>query len=425
MGFETPKASTGYTPEEKAEALKQARKEEGTRQEVTFDQQMDNLVFSRYRKDWAEDGKLDKADKKYIDIMETEYRNGNLEIPLAQIQFEISGLKGDIELKSQDHDPKTGYLKPESVEEIIKLQNRLKELSLLERGLLEKEDFSAGKELDLGELLYNKRKEFMERAKSIQGESYSKEKFIQYNKLLEVLPDEFTPKMWQEVLKDIEVDLSIAEGERDYFLTSFVKGEIEIEEARHELGTRLRQQAELKRYKEMIEEKVYGPGPKSEEEKQRIEDLRKKLEADTGKESEPDIEKARKTLGEEKVREVDIPRPEFLKGRDFEERFSDIKFQDISEKDIKDFRNHVLRAIDSLKMALIKHRLEGGKPEHRIVGNIVNIASGEGVRFAEKIIAKKERRVLPGQISAMDIRQFLKEYCDYELKDKDWDNYFS
>ncbi len=110
----------GYTVEQKQEALKQAEKE---RQVISPDRTMDSLVFSKYKEDWkTTEGKLDEDNKQYIETLENEYKNNHLEIPLAQIQFEMDLMEKDNEEFSREKDS-SGYLKPAATEKII--QNKI------------------------------------------------------------------------------------------------------------------------------------------------------------------------------------------------------------------------------------------------------------------------------------------------------------
>lgn len=140
---------------------------------------------------------------------------------------------------------------------------------------------------------------------------------------------------------------------------------------------------------------------------------------------QPQIEQPK--INKEKV-ETDVPQPRFLEKEEFSKRFSpDMKYQDISEKDIQDFRDHILGGIEENKKAFIEHMSKAGTPEGKMNGNIWNVLIGQKQRaFAHKVFARAEGKYLPiEQMGRLDVRYFLKKGCNYMAEDKDWDKYFN
>ena len=409
----------GYTAEQKQEALKQAEKE---RQILTLDQTMDSLVFSKYKKDWQVGGRLDEDNKRYIETLENEYKNNRLEIPLAQIQYEMDMLEKDNAELSMERDS-SGYLKSRVTEKIIKNKKRIEELSLLEKTLLRKLGMSGEKfdSTDLGEYLQAEQRAYSQELRKKPGDRFIQEKFATYNKLSEAFnTGNFQPEIWKDILREVEFNLHIQKIKRDNILYELANNETTAEKNRDSIKEILTEQERFSKFKELLEKDLYGSSGKTEEEKQKIEEIREQVKE---KSTIPSIET--KEEATEKKKEEDIARPKFLTPNEFKKQFNPEKeYQDISDKDIKNFRNHILGAIENLKLDLARAKNKQG-PDIRYHGHIASILGEGQVGFAQKIAAKEGKKMKWEEIAKMDIRKFLNEFCGYELKQEDWNEYFN
>lgn len=118
------------------------------------------------------------------------------------------------------------------------------------------------------------------------------------------------------------------------------------------------------------------------------------------------------------------PQPNYLKPQEFKERFDkSMDYRDISDKDIEDFRDHILGSIELRKKDLDDYRAKSGK-DVRFVGNLHGVISADAV-MAQLIAAKMGDKFPIEKIFSMDTRDFLKKYCNYELEDEEWSSYFN
>ena len=259
MKFEVPKASTGYTPEEKVEALKQTGKKE-TRQEPIFDQQMESF-FDRHNKE----SKGDRESLEYFNTIEKEYQDGHFEIPLTQVQFELASLNKDAETFSKENNQ----------QKLLETQQKIKELSFLQNALSEKLGISKEKFnlTDLTERLRISRKQYAIDVRNNPEDSLLHSQFVKYNKLVESFtPENFNLNTWKEVLTEVDNDIIAIEGTRDDILRDLANKNLAPDIARERLKGTLAQEAEWHKYKELLEAEIYGPGPKTAQEKQKIEE---------------------------------------------------------------------------------------------------------------------------------------------------------
>ncbi len=409
----------GYTVEQKQEALKQAEKE---RQILTLGQTMDSLVFSKYKKDWQIEGRLDEDNKRYIETLENEYKNNRPEIPLAQIQFEMDTVEKDNEELSREKDP-SGYLKAEATEKIIQNKKRIEEFSLLEKMLLRKSGISGEKldSTDLGEYLRVEQRAYSQELRKKPQDKFTQEKFTTYNKLSEAFnTGNFQPEIWRNILREVESGLQILKIKRDNMLYELANNKTTAEKIRDSIKETLTEQEKFLKFKELLEKDLYGSGGKTEGEKQKIEEIREQIKE---KGTIPKTETREEAT--EKKKEEDIARPKFLTPNEFKKQFNPEKeYQDISDKDIKNFRSHMLGAVENLKLDLARAKNKQG-PHIRCHGHVASILGEGQAGFAQKIAAKEGRIMKWEEIAKMDIRKFLKEFCGHELKQEDWDEYFN
>lgn len=131
----------------------------------------------------------------------------------------------------------------------------------------------------------------------------------------------------------------------------------------------------------------------------------------------------RQSSSVEQKQEEKGPQPNYLKPQEFRERFDKkMDYRNISDKDIKDFRDHVLGSIELRKRDLDDYRAKSEK-DVRFGGGLKSVISSDAV-MAQLIAAKMGDKFSVEKVFAMDTREFLKKYCDYELEDEEWSNYF-
>ena len=255
----------GYTKEEKQEALNQANKENIRTREISIDQQM-NDFFDRHSKESGGD----KENAEYFNVVEEEYQDGHLEIPLAQIQFESSLYRKDA----------ATFLREGNQQKLYDAKQKISELSFLEKGLsdkigVSKEKFNLN---DLKERLRGFQKQYEIDVRKNKEDTLSHSQFVKYNKLVESFDEEnFDPEIWKEVLTEVDNQVLEIEGSRDDILQGLANKNLDsdVDMARERLKGIIPQGIEWQRYKDLLEEKLYGPGPKTFEEKQKIDNLRK------------------------------------------------------------------------------------------------------------------------------------------------------
>lgn len=273
--------TTGYTPEEKAEALKQPKFEiKEKRQEVSLNQQMESF-FDRHN----QEAKRDRENTEYFNAIEEEYRDGHLEIPLAQVQYESALLNKDAKVFSEENNQ----------QKLLETRAKTKELNYLQNALSEKLEISKKPDLiDLTECLRQSQKQYGLDMRENPKDTLSHSQFVKYNRLVEDFdPENFNPKIWKEVLTEVDNAIIELEGSRDDILRDLASKKLDAYMVREGLKDILIQQAEFKGYKELLEKGIYGSG-KSEEEKQKIDKLREEIKEKP--EEKEDLKEAKKKL---------------------------------------------------------------------------------------------------------------------------------
>lgn len=177
----------------------------------------------------------------------------------------------------------------------------------------------------------------------------------------------------------------------------------------------------LKKALKIVERKIYGSS-ETKPEQQKIDKLRSELADKEKEEIMPHLLSSRE--------KGDVFSKFFEKkglGYEPKKNVMEIAF---SEADKRNYLAQVLGTIQRIKIDIDKLK-EKGNDTVRSPATVAGILGNGGIDVGIlQILLTKKRGYIQGHMNfqkvlALDLREAIKEAVDYEIKDPDWENYFS
>lgn len=381
-------------------------------------------LISKRERDWRnQDGSPDSYSVNYIKLLRESYKQGDYIFTVGQLLLEEESLEGQKEeyIKKDNMTAFNGEKRDLMMAESVLAENMFPEIKSITLDYLEEYSLGASSEYAkkarvLG-LTTESGMKYGRKVESLRGIST----IILEGSEVDIEDCKKVKNFLSEEIKEKESDMTAEYARMINY--KFHKDDEKGEDIKHlktfkkEIETLFK----LKKVLEIIERKIYGTA-ETKSEQQKIDELRSELENEKGKEIKPHL------LSPSEMGEVFSKFFE-KKERGYEPK-KDVMKIPFSEDDKRNYLMHVLGVIQQIKIELSKLKEKGNnnvRSPATVAGILGNGGIGVGIL---QILLTEKRGYVSGHISfekvlALDLRGAIKEAVGYEIKDPDWESYFS